>query len=256
MSGRVKVLRGGKKIAVELPLTMHGGNVRVKFRDTPYQYGEPHYTRQNPFRAGNYVEWQIKSDTEVGNKAATLPDVRFKGDDGENKTLFELSEIFCHFVLRGFINPDETKTLVKKLSALKPRDFLDNHPDCQRNESAPGEQEINETRFMRYELKYPKLARRFSDDDNGVIAEIIIREQDRGLHVQPMLYLCIPVHLLDPPDLTGRCAEQNETARFVFGKESRGMVLELMKIFGMLSESHNKDAVKILRAIAKYAAKP
>lgn len=261
----VKVFPDSGKITVEIPLTSPTGKMRIKSRGSLYQYGEPHPSRAKPFHPDNYLEWQISYDIAVagGNaNISTLPNVRFRSHAGAEKALFELSELFCHFVLWGIISRDETEQLANELSALAPRDFMDSRPDCRIRGGAPGDKVINRLRFMRYELKYPKFIRRFPESD--AIAEVIIREKQRAVGVQPMLYFCLPVYLLGAPDimgrhspddsdLTGRCARKNETTEVVFGAASRRVILELMKMFGMLSKAHNGDVVEILRAIVSHA---
>ena len=65
-----------------------------------------------------------------------------------------------------------------------------------------------------------------------------------------MLYLCFPITELQASEnLIGRIAQVKETAQFVIDKGNYRIVIEMMKVFGMLSPSHHKDILEILKSI-------
>ena len=83
-----------------------------------------------------------------------------------------------------------------------------------------------------------------------IIAEITIREKQKAIGVQPMLYLCFPItELQTSANLIGRITQVNETAQFVIDKNNYRIVIEMIKVFGMLSPSHHKDILEILKSI-------
>ncbi len=97
-------------------------------------------------------------------------------------------------------------------------------------------------------LKYPQLVYKFGKYE--IIAEITIREKQRAIGIQPMLYLCFPItELRASENLIGRIARIKETAQFVIDKTNYKIVPEMVKIFGMLSPSHHKDILEILKSI-------
>ncbi|MGI0407232.1 hypothetical protein [Helicobacter turcicus] len=71
------------KIFAELPLTTQSGKIRVKIRNSFYEYGIPTPTRQVPFSQKHYVEWQIGYDVDKSDKEklafSTLQDSEFIG---------------------------------------------------------------------------------------------------------------------------------------------------------------------------------
>ena len=56
------------KIRIEIPLTTQSGKIRVKKRNSFYEYGIPTATRQIPFSQKHYIEWQIGYDVDKSNK--------------------------------------------------------------------------------------------------------------------------------------------------------------------------------------------
>jgi hypothetical protein len=65
-----------------------------------------------------------------------------------------------------------------------------------------------------------------------------------------MLYFCFPITELQAEiPLIGRIANTKEFAHFVFDKNNSDIILEMIKIFGMLSASHKFDILAILQTI-------
>lgn len=59
--------------------------------------------------------------------------------------------------------------------------------------------------------------------------------------------MCIPIPELNPGrPLIGRAAERNEKAGFVFSEENCSIVLEMTRIFGILSAPHRADMLAIV----------
>jgi hypothetical protein len=83
-----------------------------------------------------------------------------------------------------------------------------------------------------------------------ILTEIKITEKQYAIGVQPMLYFCFPItELRSNEQIVGRTAKTKETADFVIDKNNISIFLEMFKIFGLLSKSHNHDVVEILKAM-------
>ena len=131
-------------------------------------------------------------------------------------------------------------------------DFLDSQFQILR--SHPMQRDILGIDFYCSEVKYPLLVHKFSGFD--ILIEIIIKEKQRAIGVQPMLYVCFPITELKPagnkPSLLGRVADSKECAHLILDSKDKQFLLESFKIFGILSESHNYDIRRILELIKNY----
>lgn len=238
-----------KKILADIPLTRHSGKIRIKSRSMFYEYGEPHATRSKPLTQNNYVEWQIGYDLEYKERdGSSLPHISFIAYNGKKKVLYELSEYLYYFYSWNVITLSDLKVILEFLSGLKEENLLSNHPDCQITRTHPIEKQINNTTFLGMTLKYPQLVYKFGKYE--ILAEITIKEKQRAIGVQPMLYLCFPVTELQVNEnLIGRIAQKEEIAQFVIDKSNYSIVIEMVKVFGMLSPSHHKDILEIIKSI-------
>lgn len=243
------------KIFVEIPLTAQSGKTRVKIRNSFYEYGLPTATRQIPFSQKHYIEWQIgydadKSDNEKMN-LTSLKNTEFIGANGKKKALYELSEYLFYFTKFGIIKINEIDNILKFLENINSSNFLDSQFQILR--SHPIQQNILGIDFYCSEVKYPLLVHQFGSFD--ILIEIIIKEKQRAIGVQPMLYVCFPITELKPvnnkPNLIGRVADSKECAYLILDSKDKQFILEAFKIFGILSESHNYDIRQILELIKK-----
>ena len=237
------------RIIIEsIPLTRPTGKFRFKRRSGPYEYGEPFSSRQSLFTADNYVEWQISYDAErqvetPSNSTPVAYDRR-----GKKKFLAELSFYLYKFYMWGIIRRDDLIDLDEYLRSVKPEHLVANHEHCHIARTRPHAVNINDIPFSIMTLKYPQLVYNF--DEYEIIAEITIREKQRAVGIQPMLYFCIPISelKLDIP-LIGRTAERNEVAHFEFSEMNCRVVFEMVKVFGILSISHQEDILSIIRKL-------
>ena len=226
-------------IAESIPLTRPTGKIRVKTRSMYYEYGRPFSSRQSPFTQNNYVEWQISYDTDKREEALSRGAPVAYVKRGKKKFMSELSFYFYKFYKWGTIRRDDLVNLNRYLNSVDPENLIANHEHCNIARTHPRAMEINGIEFSIMTLKYPQLVYHFQGYE--IVAEITIREKQRAIGVQPMLYFCIPITELqaDPP-LIGRMAEAKEDARFEFSEANCGAVLEMVRIFGILSASHRK----------------
>lgn len=241
-----------KEIVVAIPLTRPTGKIRVKTRDNIYGYGLPFASRKNPFNQKNYIEWQIGYDIEIGSKninLTKLKDLNFQAYNGKTKALYELSEYLYYLVDLGIVQIDEIKDLKKDIENLNQDDLIERHPRCSIKRTHPYKENVNKVDFEILKIEYPQLIYKFEKYE--IVAEITIREKQRAVGIQPMLYFCFPITELKSDDypLIGRCANANEFGYFTFNRNNAFVVMRMIKIFGMLSLSHQYDIVQILDLI-------
>ena len=241
------------KIYIEIPLTSQSGKARVKIRNSFYEYGLPTATKQNPFSQKHYIEWQIGYDADKSDndkmKLTSLKNTEFIGANGKNKALYELSEYLFYFVKWEIISIDEINYILSFLENINKNNFLDSNFQILR--SHPIQRNILGIDFYCSEVRYPLLVHKFDNFD--ILVEIIIREKQRAIGSQPMLYVCFPITQLVPfknkSALLGRVAETKELAYLVLDSKDKQFLLESFKIFGILSPSHNHDIIQILNII-------
>ena len=83
--------------------------------------------------------------------------------------------------------------------------------------------------------------------------EIIIKEKQKAIGIQPMLYLCIPIKLVEEyPEIENKLAETKQKATYLITKSNFQMVIETIKIFSILSKKHQRDIVDILWTILEF----
>ena len=250
-----------KIITIDVPLTTTSGKTRVKQRDFVFDYGMPFASRKNHFNQKNYIEWQIGYDAIVPAYIdnfeerkfknfvnTTLKDFYFTGDNKKNKTLYELSEYLFYFVKWKVITQDSLQKLQSFLIDIKNQDLLDKHRHCEIKRTNPVSKTINNINFQALTIEYPQLIYKFGEYE--IIAEITIREKQKAVGTQPMLYFCFPItELQAKKPLLGRCANTKEFAEFEFNQKNIFIILEMIKIFGMLSLSHKNDTLNIIKTI-------
>lgn len=244
-----------KEIKVAIPLTKGTDKTRIKKRSILNEYGIPVSTKSEPFNQKCYVEWQIgydvvTSDSEKLGKT-TLQDLRFIGANGKEKALYELSEYIKYFYDWAVITRQELLDIKAYLLNLSDNDFLDNpigHPELAIRRTNFVEKQINGFDFLWTQVEYPLLVYKFGNFD--IVTEIIIKEKQYAIGIQPMLYLCFPItELEDSQNLLGRTAKTKEFASFKIDKNNISVFVEMLKLFGTLSKNHNIDAVKIIDTI-------
>ncbi len=251
-----------KEILIAIPLTTTSGKIRIKQRDNIYGYGIPFASRTNKFNQKNYIEWQIGYDIEKNkefnekyNKDLTsIKNLEFIAYNGKNKLLYELSEYLYYFTDFNVFKIEELRDIKKFIENLNDKDLIEKHPQSSIKRTHPQIERINDMDFEILKIEYPQLIHRFKNYE--IISEITIREKQRAVGIQPMLYFCFPItELISHEPLIGREAKQKEFAYFKFDKNNAFIILEMIKIFGMLSVSHNYDMKKILTIIIKHFSK-
>ncbi len=241
-----------KTISIAIPLTKGTDKTRIKRRSYFNEYGIPVSTKKEPFSQSCYVEWQIGYDVITNDvekiERTTIKNKTFVGANGKEKTLYELSEYIYYFFKWGVIKKCELEEIKSYLHHLKDNDLLVAHPELTIERSHPVEKNILGIKYYFTQVKYPLLIHRFQQYE--ILTEIIIKEKQYALGVQPMLYFCFPItELKSKRTILGRCAETKETADFIIDKNNIQIFLKIIKIFGTLSPSHNFDIKTIIDRI-------
>jgi hypothetical protein len=248
----IKKIIENKEIRVAIPLTATSGKIRIKQRSILNEYGVPVATCQTELTQSCYVEWQIGYDVVIAEKEklelTTLKDFKFIGANGKEKTLYELSEYVYYLVKWSFIPKSYLKDLKKFLINIPKENLFDLNSELSIKRSNFVEKEYNGIKFLQTKVEYPLIVHKFGKYE--IITEIIIKEKQKAVGVMPMLYLCFPItELKTKPILLGRKANSKEIAEFIVNKDNANIFLQLLKLFGMLSEKHRKDILYIADVI-------
>ncbi len=238
-----------KAIEVFIPLTSISGKVRVKIRHAFSDYGISTATRKIPFSLKHYVEWQIGYDVPIKDKEklelTTLKDEKyhFLGDNNKVKTLYELSEIIYYAKQLNLISLENLENTLKYLE--KQKQFIEDNFTITRERFRS--HQFGGVDFELSRISYPLLIHSFNDNQ---LSEIVIREQQYGSKTQAMLYFCFSIlELKTATPLSNRTAALKEHALLTIHKTNALVFLEMLKIFGLLSQAHHNDVLKILEKI-------
>ncbi len=246
-----KIISDETGFYAQLPLTEHTGKVRVKRRSHFTDYGLPVTTRSKALSQADYIEWQIGYDllaNEENKSKTSLSGLIFTNNKGECKYPYELAEILYFAKEKGLISDLDVKTVFEKIIDIEDASLFDSTPEMLIKRTQPVEKTLNGMDFIAMDVCYPLLVRRFGAYD--VYAEIITREKQYAIGVQPMLYVCVPLCLLKYAEPHfGRCVEKDEIATWNIGADEAKMALEILHIFGMLSSRHKHDVISILRTL-------
>ncbi|GAA8493937.1 R.Pab1 family restriction endonuclease [Helicobacter pylori] len=236
-----------KAIEVSIPLTSISGKVRVKIRHAFSDYSISTATRKIPFSLKHYVEWQIGYDVPIKDKEkfklTTLKDEKyhFLGANNKVKTLYELSEIIYYAKQLNLISLENLENTLKYLE--KQKQFIEDNFIRERFRS----HQFGGMDFELSRISYPLLIHSFNDNQ---LSEIVIREQQYGSKTQAMLYFCFSIlELKTATLLLNRTAALKEHALLTIHKTNALVFLEMLKIFGLLSQVHHNDVLKILEKI-------
>lgn len=248
----VKIDEGHKELSVSIPLIKGKDKIRVKKRSILNEYGMPVATRSEKFSMQCYIEWQIGYDVIISDeeklKLTSLKDKNFIGANGKEKALYELSEYIYYFYKWNIIKKTELLDIVNYLSNLDNKYLIDVNSELSIDRSSPVQKNILNISFEYSQVKYPVLIHKFQNYE--IITEIIIKEKQYAIGIQPMLYLCFPItELHTNKPLLGRCAELKENASFIINKNNYKVFLEILKVFGILSDNHKKDVINIIKTI-------
>ena len=256
------------KIKVPILLTAVSGKIRIKNRSVTNEYGLSVSVKKEEFKPSNYVEWQIGYDVKWGKKykkdgrnvrvkkkeylnklaETTLEHIQFLRPDRTIKSFYELSEYIWYFYRWNILSREDLENVVSYLNSVSNNNLIDNNSELQIDRSHPIAKNINGFNFEYTQVKYPLLIYKFNEYE--IVAEIKITEKQHAVGTQPMLYLCFPItELKTRNNLIGRTAHTKEIAYFEIRESNVNVFLEMLKMFGILSDSHRHDILQIINTI-------
>jgi len=253
MLKQVVVVHDAPGVYVEIPLTINGGKARMKRRTSFEEYGEMYAVTQEPMTARNYIEWQIGYDIPVkrdkrDKRDTSIKDRTFRGSNQKLKYGYELSEILYYSKLNGLVSIDQIKSVYSDIVNIDLDRVFERNQKLAPARTHSIIAEYNGVEFRSLAVTYQILVKQFGKYD--VFTEVSIKEQQLGSGIQGMLYICLPITELQFKEMPiGRVVKSKECARWVIGKEEGKFVLEVFRIFGMISESHRQDVISIFQML-------
>ena len=244
-----KVVNTDGGLFVNLPLTKPTGKIRIKRRSFFAEYGEPIAPRQVKVSQSCYAEWQIGYDllanTENAEKTS-ITDLTFVNYKGETKYAYELSEIVLYAHRHGLVNEADVASCISDIRAVADKNTFEERASISRTN--PKAVTVNGLSFYEMNVSYPLFVHRFGQYE--ILAEIMIREKQRAVGTQAMLYVCLPVTAMTfSSQVLGRTLHARECAEWRIGREEAALALELFRVFGMLSPKHRHDVTSILKML-------
>lgn len=242
---QVLVSVGTNFVRVRLPLTDVTGKVRVKEKSAD-GFGIPVAPSKTALGKKHYLEWQIGYDIPSTNSPSVVPQIKFTRH-GETKYGHELSKIIFESVRLGLLS---TNDLLRELAALKQipaAEFEEGQPvqiETETNGMASG--------FQRATQRIPQ----FTKTTSYGSVQIQLKQKQRAVGYQAMIYICLPMNLVltmdEVPRKTGP-AKSKETVYYDFTNKNAVFLLDIIHAFGLASQQHNEDIQKILGKVLETA---
>lgn len=226
----------------------NAGKFRFKKRKSRLDFGETFSTREGTFDDQTYLEWQIGydvpvNDVEKDTKSTKLTSKYFVGSNGKKKYPYELSELFYEAMVLEIISKKEVKNLLKEIAGYK--SFIDEKAiSVERHAKLT----INGVNFEETSIKLPTLFMIETLDETQI--EVSIQKQQYASGVQPMVYFCVPLRAFkNSADFHSKSSTPGDKLVYVISKANVLNLVYMMKVFGMASNRHNHDIVKILETL-------
>ena len=167
---------------------------------------------------------------------------------GVTKYAYELSEIIYYSHKRGLISDQEIKKVYFQIDQVSENDTFEKMEDMNISRTNPTPVIVNGMDYFKMTVKYPMLVHKFGQYD--IYAEVVVKEKQRAVGTQAMLYVCLPITSLKfYRNAIGRILDSKETGDWIIGHEEAALSLELFRVFGMLSPKHRCDVLAILRML-------
>jgi hypothetical protein len=243
---RILIEPAENAVEARLPLTDVTGPARVKRREEA-GVGIPVAPTRTKLDETCYIEWQISYDTTDLSHWSAVPAIRFQRD-ARTKYGCELSKLLAESLRLGLLSEAQLRTLRAELDDLR-EVTLEEHekmaiaPDG----SKAGGQGLP-AGFSRYIERVPVVQK---ETEHGRV-EIRLKQKQRAVGYQAMVYACIPLAQWSRPGGALRGpgpARSKETVTVRFTKDNVGYLLDLVRAFGVASREHNDDLGKILDAL-------
>jgi R.Pab1 restriction endonuclease len=241
---QVLITTGTNCVRVRLPLTDVTGKVRVKEK-TLDGFGIPVAPSKIVLGAKHYLEWQIGYDTPDANDATVVPQIKFTRK-GETKYGHELSKIIFESVRLGLLS---TNDLIREISSLK------KIPAANYEENRAVQVEVSTNSANGFQSAVERLPQFTKTTPHGSV-QIQLKQKQRAVGYQAMIYVCLPMSEVLSPDGSPRPpakAKSKETVFYDFNSANTTLLLDIVDAFGLASQQHNEDIQKILGKILETA---
>ncbi len=228
-------------VRVRLPLTDVTGKVRVKEKSSD-GFGLPVAPMKTSLNEKFYLEWQIGYDIPNTNSPSVVPEIKFIRN-GETKYGHELSKIIFEAVHLGIIS---TNDLIREIDSLK------KIPASEFEESQAVQVEVSTNAAADgFQSAIQRLPQFTKTTPHGWV-QIQLKQKQRAVGYQAMIYVCLPMSEVLTPDGSPRKtgnARSKETVFYDFNRANAAFLLDIVHAFGIASQQHNEDIQKILGKI-------
>jgi hypothetical protein len=232
-------------VSVRLPLTDLTGKVRVKEK-TSDGFGLPVAPMKTLLNEKFYLEWQIGYDIPNTNSPTIVPEIKFSRN-GETKYGHELAKIIFEAVRLGIISTNDLIRKIELLKKVKLNEFEESQAvqvEVSTNVTADG-----------FQSAIQRLPQFTKSTPHGWV-QIQLKQKQRAVGYQAMVYVCIPMNEVLTMDGLPRNpgkAHSKETVYYDFNHENADLLLDIIQAFGIASQQHNEDIQKILGKILETA---
>lgn len=242
---QVLVFTNAGSVRVRLPLTDVTGKVRVKEK-SPDGFGIPVAPSKVALGERHYLEWQIGYDIPNTNSPSVVPQIHFQRN-GETKYGHELTKVIYESVRLGLLTTNDLSRELESLKKIPPSDF---------EESRAVQIEVTTNAANGFQSAVERLPQFTKTTPHGSV-QIQLKQKQRAVGYQAMVYVCLPVNqVLDmngDPRTPGP-AKSKETVYYDFNRENAGLILDIVRAFGMASQQHNEDIRQILGKVLETSA--
>ena len=232
-------------VRVRLPLTDVTGKVRVKEKSSD-GFGLPVAPSKISLGKKHYLEWQIGYDIPNTNSSSVVPEIKFTRN-GETKYGHELSKIIFEAVRIGLISTNDLALEIGALKKIPPTEFEESQTvqvEVATNAAADG-----------FQSAIQRLPQFTKATPHGWV-QIQLKQKQRAVGYQAMVYVCLPMNEVLAMDGTSRQAGRahpKETVFYDFNRDNSAFLLDIVQAFGLASRSHNEDIRKILGEVLATA---
>lgn len=133
--------------------------------------------------------------------------------------------------------------------SAKQKEFLTDDLEIYRSHPKP--YSFKQWTFLKCTITYPLLI--YEVQDLLIKVEIVVKEKQKAVGIQPMLYLCLPLKLMEEfTQLENKLVSSKQKASYLVDKNNFHFIIETMRIFALLSKKHHRDVVNILITILNW----
>ncbi len=230
------------RLVIKLPLTNPTGKIRVKRRLTSSNYGTPVATRRQHLTDKDYVEWQISYATKASSVMSKVPEIRLPN----GRMGFELTKILCEAFRIGILSEQDFNNMMGFVESVGEEETLEENQQIVRFDTS----EWVKGGFKKFVEHVPLLIKQ--NREHGYFVEVILKHKQIAVGLQSMVFLCIYLTAMKDfrgKRLIGRSALPKEFGIFEIGSENKGLIIDVVKGFGLASQSHRHDILEILRQV-------